>query len=211
MNIRAFVAINFSVPATRRLAEAAADLRKQAMAAATELRATWVPTANLHLTLKFLGEIPEENASAILLALRRGLQSASPLGSIDPFEIRAGGFGAFPSLETARVLWFGVDGGAMLGKLAERIEQALFELGFPREARPLSPHVTIGRVTEGVWPASVTTQRAEIATSRITEVVLYESRPVQKGQEYVALGRIGIGALARAAEEAGQLATSARR
>lgn len=200
MSIRAFVAVNFSVPATRRLAEAAGEIRAQ-VKAAPELVTTWVPTANLHVTIKFLGDIAEEAAPAIVLGLKRALGEAGPgmAEPINPFEIKATGFGAFPSLAEPRVLWFGVEGGAALAALHARVEAGLEALGFAREARPFHPHVTIGRVARGAWPAGVTLGKPEIATSRITEVVLYESRPVQKGQEYVALGRVGIGALARAA------------
>lgn len=197
MSIRAFLAVNFSVPATRRLAEAAGEVRAQVKAAAgsseTALKTSWVPPANLHVTLRFLGDIAEELAPRLVIALKQSLQS------FDPFEIKAGGLGAFPSLEAPRVLWLGVDGGKSLTKLQGEIERTLTELGFAKDERAFFPHVTIGRILEGAWAATPTLDKPEVATSRLSEVVLYESRPVQKGQEYVALGRVGFGALARAA------------
>lgn len=196
MSIRAFLAVNFSVPATRRLAEAAGEVRAQVKAPAdseTALKTSWVPPANLHVTLRFLGDIAEELAPRLVIALKQSLHA------FDPFEIKAGGLGAFPSLEAPRVLWLGVDGGKSLVKLQGEIERTLGELGFPKDERPFFPHVTIGRIVEGSWAAAPTLDKPEIATSRISEVVLYESRPVQKAQEYVALGRVGFGALARAA------------
>ena len=192
MSIRAFLAVNFSVPATRRLAEAAAEVRAQ-VRPDDSLKLAWVPAANLHVTVKFLGEIPPELAPELVLRLRRSLVN------LDPFEIRATGLGGAPSLESPRVVWFDVEGGAALTKLHALVESETEGLGFAREARAFRPHVTIARVLEGAWPQTVKLQRPELATSRLSEVVLYESRPVAKGQEYVALGRIGFGALARAA------------
>lgn len=189
--VRAFLAVNFSVPATRRLAEAAGELKKQATAA-PGLKVSWVPQANLHVTMKFLGEVEREVVDAIVPRLRRTLTA------VQPFELRASGVGAYPSFDEARVLWLGVDGGPALTALQAQLEGDLEELGFRREERPFSPHVTIGRVREGKLP-TLTLAKPEITTSRVTEVVLYESRPQHKGAEYVALGRIALGAVAQAA------------
>jgi 2'-5' RNA ligase len=101
----------------------------------------WVAPGNLHLTLKFLGTVPETRIDAIVAALTQsGLD-------LRPFEAQIRGLGAFPSGTRPRVIWAGVtDGATEMVELARRVDAALAELGFAREERPFSPHVTLGRV-----------------------------------------------------------------
>ncbi len=99
--------------------------------------ARWVRPESLHITLKFIGEQPAERVEAITNRLRRVESSA--------FEIRTGGYGFFPTTRAARVFWIGIDGGAKLVELAERIDAATAELGIPREDRVFSPHLTLAR------------------------------------------------------------------
>jgi 2'-5' RNA ligase len=197
--IRAFVAVNLSVPTLRAVAELQTALRAPL---AKELRVAWVPPANLHLTLKFLGDIQQESAAAIGAALERGL------GERAPFEVRAGGVGAFPDEARPRVLWVGLtDEGGALARLAADVETWLEALGFPREARPFRPHLTIGRVKDGhtsVAAAFAPHRETSFGTSSIREVVLYESRLRARGAEYVALRRVPIGAPAPEARRGGE-------
>lgn len=110
-----------------------------------ELRATGadlklVPPENLHVTLKFLGDTPEERVPEILEALERAAAPAAP----GRLELR--GAGAFPKPAAPRVVWVGVgDGADTLTGVAERLEDALEPLGFPRERRDFHPHVTVAR------------------------------------------------------------------
>jgi len=101
----------------------------------------WVPTANLHVTVHFLGEQSQERVADAESAL------AEAAAALRPFELTLHGLGAFPGLERARILWTGISGGALDARaLQTRVEGALEARGFPREARPWHPHVTIGRV-----------------------------------------------------------------
>jgi 2'-5' RNA ligase len=101
----------------------------------------WVPPDNLHLTLKFLGEFsPDE-----LALVRAGLDEA--VAGAAPFTLVLHGLGAYPGLARPRVFWVGVAEGAKETQaLQSRVETALAERGFEREARPYTPHLTIGRV-----------------------------------------------------------------
>lgn len=101
----------------------------------------WVPPRNLHLTLKFFGDLgPDELDQA-----KDGLEEA--VAGVAPFTLVLHGLGAYPGLAHPRVLWVGVAEGAKeTQSLQSRVEAALAERGFPREARPYSPHLTIGRV-----------------------------------------------------------------
>ncbi len=101
----------------------------------------WVAPDNLHVTLKFLGGVEPGRLADTEVALARAA-SAAP-----PFDLTLGGVGAFPTSSRPRVVWAGVAGGRdALGTLAGRVDSALADLGFERETRPYSPHVTLGRV-----------------------------------------------------------------
>jgi RNA 2',3'-cyclic 3'-phosphodiesterase len=187
--IRTFLAVNLSVPTIRAVTEAQGVLRQSIGKA---LRVAWVAPANLHLTLKFLGPTEAEVAEAVGDVLVRGLAAQKP------FEVKAVGAGAFPDEQRARVLWVGLtDESGALGGLQADVEQWMEALGFAREARPFSPHLTLGRVKEGhgaVAEALGQFRETVFGTSIIREVTLYESRLRAKGAEYVVLRRAIIGA-----------------
>jgi len=89
----------------------------------------------VHVTIKFLGDVPQENVGQVAEALGR-VKAA-------PFPVRVKGMGAFPG-RAVRVVWMGLEGNFQ--ELYEKVEQALNPLGFAPEARGFSPHVTLGRV-----------------------------------------------------------------
>jgi len=104
---------------------------------------TWSPVANLHITTKFIGEIPEERFDEIKAALA-GVPAA---GSI---AIQVKGIGWFPNERRPRVFWAGVDGGEPLRELAKATERALLPLGVAADERPYAPHLTLARIRESV-------------------------------------------------------------
>ena len=110
---------------------------------AAALSVSWVAPENLHVTVKFLGNVDAARVPSVIDALRSAVRGHAP------FDLEVGGLGAFPSATRARVLWAGLIGGtAPLGALAASVEDALAHLGFPREDRPFSPHITLARVRE---------------------------------------------------------------
>src|SRR5262245_5385218 len=131
--IRLFVAVNASIAVTRRIAD---EVAKRKNALKESLRVAWVPAANLHVTLKFLGSAQEESIEAISQQLSRVAAKHAP------FELRARGLGAFPSLEKPRVLWVGAEGGDAIMKLQKDVDAAMVELGFPKEEQAFHPHFT---------------------------------------------------------------------
>jgi len=185
--IRLFVAANFSLSVTRRIAEDVETRRKQVGEA---LQVAWVPPANYHVTLKFLGSAPEESVEAIAGRL------AKIAAQVAPLPMRAHGLGVFPAPERPRVLWVGVDGGAAggaaLGALQQQVERALCELGFPSEDRPFHAHLTVGRVREQRSEVAWTSE-TDYGTSTVNELVVYESRTHAQGAEYVARARVALG------------------
>lgn len=102
---------------------------------------SWVNASSLHITLKFLGEITQEQAQAVKQMLQ------SQIFSQAPFTIKLGGLGAFPSLRAPAVLWVGVSqGDEAVKSLAGIIEKESRRLSLRGEERPFSAHVTIGRL-----------------------------------------------------------------
>jgi RNA 2',3'-cyclic 3'-phosphodiesterase len=104
----------------------------------------WVRVDGLHVTLRFLGATPDERQSALGDALRASARGAAP------FEIVLSGGGAFPNSARPRVLWVGIaEGAARIEALVRRLDVELQPLGWPPEARPFAPHLTLAR-TDGV-------------------------------------------------------------
>lgn len=133
--MRLFVAINLDPSLKTPLAEIQGKLK------ATEAPVSWVKPEQLHLTLKFLGEVAEAALPLLQDALGRCL------AEVAAFSLALSGLGTFPPKGTPRVIWVGVsEGGPEVGELNARIEEALHPLGFPREDRPFHPHLTLGRV-----------------------------------------------------------------
>lgn len=139
---RAFIAIELPPAAHAELARVIARLRT-----GHERSVKWVDPEIIHLTLKFLGNTPNEKASAITEAVRQATRTVAP------FSLETTGLGAFPNAGAPRVIWAGVGGDlATLRTLQEQIDRALIPLGFAPEARDFSPHVTLGRVRDGIPP-----------------------------------------------------------
>lgn len=131
--MRLFVAVFPPIETRREIHRAALDLP-------VEGDVRWVRPRNVHLTLKFLGDVQEERLDAIVAA------TDSVCERHEKFEAAATGFGAFPSTRKARILWAGVgEGSERLRTLADDLEEALELLGFERERRPYTPHATVGR------------------------------------------------------------------
>ncbi|MDB4967640.1 MAG: 2-5 ligase [Myxococcales bacterium] len=184
---RIFLALNFSVAVTRKIAEEVERL-KPAMHEAG-YRVAWVPAANLHLTLRFIGSIGEELVEGVTGACGRVAARHQPI------EARAVGVGAFPSLTKPNVLWAGVQAPQALSALQREIEAAMVELGFEKEERAFHPHVTVGRVKEsgGTAAAELWKSDAAMGSSPLSEIVVYESRTRSAGAEYVARARVPLG------------------
>ena len=132
---RCFVAVSLADPARAAVTEYLASLR------ATVAGVAWARPEQLHLTLKFLGNV----APARLPALAARLAEA--VGAIDACIAEVAGVGAFPNLARPQVLWVGVRAPS-LATLADAVEASSAAEGFPRETRPFRPHVTLGRVRE---------------------------------------------------------------
>jgi 2'-5' RNA ligase len=134
--VRLFLAINLTPEVRREVAAATAVLRD----CAPPPDAAWVGEPLLHLTLKFLGEQPEERLDELQAAV------ASVAGRHRELVMTLGGIGAFPNFRRARIVWLGVAQEPRLELLHHDIEMAYEKLGFDVEGRPFRPHLTLARI-----------------------------------------------------------------
>lgn len=186
-HLRIFAAINVSVPSVRKIAELQRKLRSGQSPA---LKMRWVPPANLHLTMKYYGNLAPEQVEAVADAARKAARGVAP------FEIVARGLGVFPKPEKPRVLWVGLtEGLEPLTALAGRLEDASEALGFERDSRPFQGHLTLGRIrqgTEGIDAWLAEHADVDCLASTIDEIVIYESRLHRTGAEYVSHYRVPL-------------------
>ena len=177
--MRLFLAINFAPEVRHAIAEATAPLRD----AARDL--SWIREPQIHLTVKFLGEQPEETASRIAEAM----QVVAARNRVVDVEI--GGIGAFPNFRRPRVVWIGVSPEPKLELLHHDVEAVCESLGLPLDGRPFRPHLTLARVK----PRAATKEslrdlaRAAKTVSYVEEVVissidLMESELTTVGSRY---------------------------
>ncbi len=138
--IRAFIAIELSPQIHQQIDQVSQELQNHLLGVPVR----WVPGKNIHLTLKFLGDVSEENVEVIKKML------LAEAGSHPQFAVSIGEVGAFPSSKRPRVVWIGVSAPPELGQLQHRLEAEAAHLGYPPEERPFSPHLTLGRVGRNV-------------------------------------------------------------
>jgi 2'-5' RNA ligase len=135
--IRTFVAIELDEAIQHQLRQMQDSLRRELRSNAVR----WVNPTGIHLTLKFLGDVPAGQMAEVKTALQ---QACAGFG---PFELTLAGLGCFPSLTRPNVVWVGIQGDlAALQRLRDSVEQHIAPLGYPTERRDFKPHLTLGRV-----------------------------------------------------------------
>lgn len=184
--IRAFIAVDLDDPVIEKVCNVVEILKPRI----TEIR--WLRKENLHLTLKFLGNIAESQVEPITAALRH------PLGLFSPCTISAKGLGVFPDFRRPKILWVGLTGDQLV-QLAAEIESALMPIGFTPENRAFTPHLTIGRWREGSRPAKNLRQEIdnlndfEFGACAVRQIVLFQSVLKPEGASYSELRTIQLG------------------
>jgi len=156
--------------------------------------ARWVRIEGIHVTLKFIGEVPPEKIEPIKASLSQIRFPNFPSKAID---LKFRGVGFFPNERRPRVLWAGIEAGAELGGLAAAVETSLEPLGIAREQRVFSPHLTLARFEMRKKPAGSafdllreTISKAgplEFGSSIASEFHLYQSSLKRGGAEYTRL------------------------
>ena len=152
----------------------------------------WVTTGNIHLTLKFLGDVHEDELDGIAAVLTEAVHGFAP------FRLAAAGVGVFPSVKRARVIWVGLSGQLFeLSALQRSIEDRLATIGYPREKRPFSGHLTLGRVKGSVAVSRLTTAMDAFRvfaseTFEVDRVVLFKSDLRPTGALYTELRQVTL-------------------
>lgn len=183
MSIRTFVAIELAGPVKARAEKFIQQLR------AANAKVTWVKPHNMHLTLKFLGDLPDNDVPEVCRIV------ADAVRGFEPFELVFRGCGAFPTTQAPRTIWLGVEQGAEeLTALHEAVDIALKKLRFPRETRRYQAHLTLGRVREsGPAAAELGRMIEEMSDvdgdlSIVDEVTTFASFLDKSGPTYDAMG-----------------------
>jgi 2'-5' RNA ligase len=189
--IRSFIAIELPEEAKKGLARLRRGLERD------EHRfVKWVDLQGIHLTLKFLGNVPAKRVTEITEAMKKATQA------ISPFQLEISGLGTFPSLKQPRVFWVGVSGELdKLSALQQNIDSALAALGFAKEERPFVAHLTLARIREGASPAE-RRDFGELVDSttfqdkypvEVAAVRLMRSQLTPAGAIYTCLSVVGLG------------------
>jgi 2'-5' RNA ligase len=151
----------------------------------------WVEPSTLHITLKFCGERLPETVDA----LKENIKNIKLQG---PFKIALNGCGGFPDLIKPRVIWTGIIGETVrLAELSAAVESAANKAGIPKEKRPYSPHLTLGRCGfSSRLPVSVKndidSHPIALEPWTVDEIILMKSRLLPRGPEYTPLGLFKI-------------------
>ena len=164
--------------------------------------ARWARPESLHVTLKFIGERPEEDVEKI----KRAMETIG----VDAFEMTFRGYGFFPSARAPRVFWVGIEAGPSLSSLAAMVDEKLAPLGIPKEEHAFNPHLTLAR--GGGGSGSPRKQKGdrpnrsfqrlqeklaalpapEFGTMTAREFFLYQSRLSQGGSKYTKLAGFSL-------------------
>ncbi|MGB2698026.1 MAG: RNA 2',3'-cyclic phosphodiesterase [Candidatus Zixiibacteriota bacterium] len=183
--MRTFIAVELPPEVKRKIEEVQAPLKK------TDTYVSWVKPGNVHLTLKFLGEVEEERIEDVFSGTERALKGSKA------FKLSLKDLGCFPNLRRPRVVWLGVDKGKdELSQIQREIEEELSKLKFPKEQRPFSAHLTIGRVKS---PKNIEKLISLIETTNfqteevvVDEVVVMRSQLHPQGAIYTPLKKIKL-------------------
>lgn len=184
--IRAFIAVNFNPKIQRSIKYMQNHLRK------TNCDIKWVQPENIHITLKFFGNIETKQTDAIKQMLANHYQRTKP------FKIELTQLGAFPNVNLPRILWIGLrDNKQRLNQIAISLQKALTKIGFEGNQKSFSPHITIGRIrslknTELLSESISKYQVPRGLTQIITTIILYKSTLTSVGPNYESLYHVTL-------------------
>jgi 2'-5' RNA ligase len=182
--IRTFIAID--IPVSQKIKEVLSEIKK------TGINAKFVEPENIHLTLKFLGDTDQSLINKIIEAIEKSVEN------ISPFEIKFKNIGVFPNLHYIKVVWLGVENIEILKQIAENIDEKLNKIGFKKEKREFSAHLTVARVRSAMNKEKLIKllykyQEVEFQKLTVNKIIFKKSQLTQKGPIYTNIGEISIG------------------
>ena len=188
--MRTFIAVDFPPDMLARINEITTFLKKETASNALK----WVETNNLHLTIKFIGEISVSKVEQVKQTLTKSLEDQFA------FDIEIGGLGMYPNKNNPRVIWLGVNNGEPLIQIANNLDQALSDLDIKPERRSFSPHLTIARVRRNTDKSSAITIGKTLSQFKvetlgaitIDQVNLYHSKLTPSGPIYTILHSVSL-------------------
>jgi 2'-5' RNA ligase len=190
-SIRCFIAIELPAELKAELTR----LQNKLRSATGGNCARWVESSGIHLTLKFLGNVPRGKIDEIVRAMEEAVKDLPEL----KFEVSD--CGCFPNMHRPQVVWVGLTGDTKtLGELVKRLEDALTKLGFKPEGRPFTPHLTLARVRDTATPAERQALGEAISRAELgiisgiiaTGICLMQSELTPKGAIYTRLAEIKL-------------------
>jgi 2'-5' RNA ligase len=184
---RIFIAVDISDEARRRVSEYSEALRREF----PDLRVGWEKAEKLHLTLKFLGETTENQLKDLIEIVGKAAVQ------ISNFKLQISETGVFPSLRNARILWLGVkDEKGSLAEISGILESECEKIGFPKEKRKFTAHLTIARLREPQKSKEIALKhlqnKFEPVDFEVSEIVIYESRLQPNGSIYAAISKTNL-------------------
>ena len=185
--IRTFIAVELPKEIHDKLQQIQNDFR----ASMPDVR--WNKPGNVHLTLKFLGDVQLSRIDRITSSLM------DIAGQFSPFTMSLAGMGAFPNPRKPRIVWVGVENGAdTLVEIANSIEASMKQLGFPREKRPFRPHLTVGRIRQLKNPEAMTraleqSRVGELGRFTVEKICFIRSQLDPAGSIYTTLAEAPLG------------------
>jgi 2'-5' RNA ligase len=181
---RVFCAVEVPQSARERVLAHIARLQE----AVPEVKASWIRDANLHLTLKFLGDTPQTSVADFSAAAARAV------AAVAPFSIRLEQTGVFPKQGQPRVLWIGInDSSGKLGELHTQLEDEAMKEGFEKDDRPFRPHLTIARLRQPHHAGALATAHKQMEFSPLevpaSELLVIRSELSSAGSRYSVISR----------------------
>jgi 2'-5' RNA ligase len=151
----------------------------------------WVRAANLHFTLRFLGDIEQDDVEKLSEAIKKNI------AGIKSFPLKLSGLGCFPNMRRPRVVWVGGDGDMDTFKsLAVQVEAACLETGFGKADKPFSAHLTIGRIKipRGIDQLirKLESTQFESEEFAVDRVIIYKSDLSPRGPTYTSLAEVEL-------------------
>jgi len=152
----------------------------------------WVKPENMHFTIKFFGEITEDEVENIDNVIK------THLGAFNKFKIKVSGINTFPPLpKNPRVVWAGIEDFEELEKIHKTLRPAFQKIGFPEEYREFKPHLTLGRVKNtsgisGLKKAIEKNQNEFFGELEVNALVLYKSKLTPQGPIYTAIHKYNL-------------------
>lgn len=183
--MRTFIALDFSPEIINKITEIINYFKTQTPQRALK----WVAPQNLHLTIKFLGEVPENKIEQIKGLINQALRNENA------FEIGVDGIGMYPNQHMPRVVWLGIEGSERLKGIHNKLDTTLEKADIPPDKRSFNPHLTIARIRRNTDKETVKEigktlsgfNVDSLGRCTINNIILYKSDLTPEGPEYTAL------------------------